>query len=160
MDNIIKLLEENAHYTDEQIGVMLNMPQDEVAEKIRELEQSGIIKGYKAIIDREKLSDSYVAAIIELNVSPKRDLGFDEVAETIATYPEVEDLYLMSGGYDLALTVSGKTFKDIALFVSQRLATLDSVLSTATHFILSRYKEKGVIICDEAEKDERNNTWL
>lgn len=159
MDKVLKVLEENARYTNEEIAVMLGITPGEVAEKIREMEQNGIIKGYKVIVDRDKLSDNYVSAIIELKVAPKRDLGFDEIADRIAEYPEVEDVYLMSGGYDLALMISGKTFKDIALFVSQRLATLDSVLSTATHFVLTRYKEKGVPIHNDPV-DERRNTWL
>lgn len=154
MEKIIKLLEENARYTNEEIAVMLNMTADEVKAEIAKLEKDGVIRGYKAIIDHEKRSENYVVAIIELKVTPKRDMGFDEIAETIAQYQEVEDVYLMSGGYDLALIVSGKTFKDIALFVSQRLAVLDSVISTATHFVLSRYKEKGIII-HESPKDER-----
>lgn len=154
MDKIIKILEENARYTNEEIAVMLNMTADEVKAEINKLEKDGVIRGYKAIVDHEKRSENYVVAIIELKVTPKRDMGFDEIAETIAQYHEVEDVYLMSGGYDLALIVSGKTFKDIALFVSQRLAVLDSVISTATHFVLSRYKEKGIII-HEAPKDER-----
>lgn len=159
MDKVLKLLEENARYTNEEIAVMLGSTPDEVAQKIARMEKEGIIRGYKVIVDREKISDDYVSAIIELKVSPKRDFGFDEIAQTISEYPEVEDVYLMSGGYDLALLISGKTFKDIALFVSQRLATLDSVLSTATHFVLSRYKEKGVPV-HAVQKDERRNVWL
>ena len=159
MDKILKLLEENARYTTEEIAVMLDTTPEEVAKKIASMEQEGVIRGYKVIVDREKLSDNYVSAIIELRVTPKRDFGFDEIAETVAEYPEVEDVYLMSGGYDLALMISGKTFKDIALFVSQRLAVLDSVVSTATHFVLSRYKEKG-IITHQGSTDERRNTWL
>jgi len=159
MDRILKVLEENARYTNEEIAVMLGMSSGEVAEKIRCMEQQGVIRGYKVIVDREKLSDEYVSALIELRVTPKRDLGFDEIAGKIAEYPEVEDVYLMSGGYDLALMISGRTFKDIALFVSQRLAVLDSVISTATHFVLSRYKEKGVPV-HETPKDERRSVWL
>lgn len=156
MENLIKLLEENARYTNEEIAVMLGSTAAEVAQKIHQLEKEGVIRGYKVIVDREKLSDNYVMAFIELKVTPKRDLGFDEIAEKIAAYPEVEDVYLMSGGYDLALILSGKSFKDIALFVSQRLAMLDSVVSTATHFVLSPYKEKGVILRD-IDRDERGN---
>jgi len=159
MDRILKVLEENARYTNEEIAVMLGMSGDEVAQKIRSMEQQGVIRGYKVIVDREKISDEYVSALIELRVTPKRDLGFDEIAGKIAEYPEVEDVYLMSGGYDLALMISGRTFKDIALFVSQRLAVLDSVISTATHFVLSRYKEKGVPV-HETPKDERRSVWL
>ncbi len=159
MNQVLKLLEENARYTNEEIAVMLGVAPDEVKAKILQMERDGVIRGYKVIVDRDKLSDNYVSAMIELKVTPKRDLGFDEIAEKIAEFPEVEDVYLMSGGYDLALMISGKTFKDIALFVSQRLAVLDSVISTATHFVLSRYKEKGVAV-HAAPVDERRNTWL
>lgn len=159
MNKILKVLEENARYTNQEIAVMLGITEDEVSQEIHRLEEEGIIRGYKTIVDREKLSDEYVSAIIELRVTPKRDLGFDEIAEKLAEYPEVEDVYLMSGGYDLALLISGRTFKDIALFVSQRLAVLDSVISTATHFVLSRYKEKGVPVY-LLPKDERRSVWL
>ncbi len=159
MENLIKILEENARYTNEEIAVMLNTSADEVAKQIRKLENDGVIRGYKAIIDREKLSVNFVEALIELKVTPKRDFGFDEIAQKISEYPEVEDVNLMSGTYDLSLIITGKTFKDIALFVSQRLAVLDGVVSTATHFVLSRYKEKGVIMQDTAT-DERGNASL
>ena len=159
MDNILKLLEENARYTNEQIGIMVDESPQEVARKIEKLEKDGVIRGYKTIIDRDKLSNDYVVALIELKVTPKRDFGFDEVAQKVAEYPEVEDVYLMSGGYDLALILTGKTFKDIALFVSQRLAVMESVVSTATHFVLSQYKDKGIVL-HEAQKDERGNASL
>ena len=159
MQKVLKLLEENARYTNEEIAVMTQKTPEEVAEIIDRLEKDGVIRGYKPIIDRDKISDSRVFAMIELRVTPKRDLGFDEIAEKIAEYPEVEDVYLMSGGYDLSLTVTGKTFKDIAAFVSRRLSALDSFLSTATHFILSSYKEKGVILHGEHE-DERGGIWF
>lgn len=156
MNQILSLLEQNARYSDEQLAVMLGISTDEVVREIAQLEKNGIIKGYKVIIDREKLSDDYVEAIIELKVTPKRDFGFDEIAGKIASYPEVEDLNLMSGAYDLSVMLTGKTFKDISMFVSQRLSVLDSVVSTATHFVLSRYKEKGVIMQDNV-KDERGH---
>ncbi len=159
MDNILNILEENSRYTNEEIAVMLDETPEFVAKRIAQLEKEGIIRGYKTIIDREKLSDNYVIALIELKVTPKRDLGFDEVAEKIAEYPEVEDVYLMSGVYDLALILTGKTFKDIALFVSQRLAVMDSVVSTATHFVLSQYKEKGIVMRG-TQQDERGNASL
>ncbi|MFZ2539926.1 MAG: Lrp/AsnC family transcriptional regulator [Oscillospiraceae bacterium] len=159
MNDVLKLLEENARYTNEQIAIMLDETPELVAKKIDQLEKDGIIRGYKTIVDREKLSADYVIALIELKVTPKRDLGFDEVAEKIAEYPEVEDVYLMSGVYDLALILTGKTFKDIALFVSQRLAVMDSVVSTATHFVLSQYKDKGIVM-HATQQDERGNASL
>ena len=162
MNKVLRILEENARYTNEEIAMMTGKTAVEVAEEIDRLEKDGIIRGYKAIVDRDRLSDempNMVSAIIELRVTPKRDAGFDEIAEKIAQYSEVEDVYLMSGGYDLAITITAKSFKDIALFVSQRLATLDSVLSTATHFILSRYKEKGVVL-HTGQPDEREGNWF
>lgn len=155
MDQLLQLLEDNARLTNAEIAVMLGMNEDEVAADIAAYEESGIIKGYTAILDRDRMEENYVVAIIELCVTPKVDYGFEEIAKRVAEYEEVESVYLMSGGYDLALFVSGKTFKDIALFVSKRLAILDSVVSTATHFMLARYKEKGFIIGSE-EKDERS----
>ena len=162
MNKVLRILEENARYTNEEIAMMTGKTAVEVAEEIDRLEKDGVIRGYKAIVDRDRLSDempNMVSAIIELRVTPKRDAGFDEIAEKIAQYSEVEDVYLMSGGYDLALTITAKSFKDIALFVSQRFATLDSVLSTATHFILSRYKEKGVVL-HTGQTDEREGNWF
>ena len=159
MEKVLKLLEENARYTNEQIAVMTGKSPVEVAEIIDQFEKDGVIRGYKPIFDRDKMAENYVAAVIELRVTPKRDCGFDEIAEKIAEYPEVDDVYLMSGGYDLMLTVTGSSFKDIAIFVSQRVSALDSVLSTATHFILSRYKEKGVVLHEEKE-DERGGIWF
>ncbi len=159
MEKLLQLLQENARYTDDQLAVMLGKTKEQVAAEIAKYEKDGVIKGYKAIYDWDKINTSYVVAFIELKVTPKRDLGFDAVARTIAQFEEVESVYLMSGGYDLSVTVAGKTFKDIALFVSQRLATLDSVVSTATHFVLSRYKEKNVVLFGE-EKDERSFTIL
>lgn len=159
MYKILELLEENARYTCEEMALMLGITPQEVSSSIKQLEKEGIICGYKPIINREKLERNSVIALIELKVTPKRDLGFDEVAGIIAQYPEVQDVYLMSGGFDLALILAGKTFKDIALFVSQRLSLLDSVVSTATHFVLTQYKEKGIIMAD-SEPDERGNASL
>lgn len=159
MNEIIKLLQENCRYTNEEMAVMLEITPAVVDQQIRQLEQEGVICGYTAIINHDKMDGNFVEAQIELKVSPKRDHGFDEIADIIAQYDEVQDVNLMSGAYDLSLTVTGRTFKDIALFVSQRLATLDSVLSTATHFVLSRYKEKG-ILRNEQKVDERGNAFV
>ncbi len=154
MDKLLSLLEENSRLTNAQLATMLNTTEDAVAKQIQEYEQAGIIKGFTAIIDREKIDKEYVVAIIELSVTPKQNYGFEEIAKTVAEYEEVESVYLMSGTYDLAVIVNGKTFKDIALFVAKRLSTLESVVSTATHFLLSKYKEKGFIIAGD-EEDER-----
>ena len=154
MRDLLKLLENNARYTCAELAAMLGSSEQEVREEIRRLEASGIIRGYKAIIDWDKTDEEYISARIELKVVPKKDHGFDELAEQISAFHEVQSLYLMSGGYDLALTVVGKSFKEIASFVAYRLAPLDSVQSTATHFVLRKYKEKGTVLNDR-HKDER-----
>lgn len=156
MNKIIKILEENARYSNSEIAVMLGISEEEVKTAIDTLEKTGVIRGYKVIVNHDLIDENFVEAVIELKVTPKRDFGFDEIAQKVAEFDEVEDVNLMSGSYDLSLIVKGKTFKDIALFVSQRLATFDSVVSTATHFVLSRYKEKGIIKRD-VRADERGN---
>ena len=115
---------------------------------------------YTVLLDYEKLESESVVAIIEVKVMPKRDLGFDEIASRISEYSEVDSVYLMSGAYDLALIVECRTFKDVAIFVQQRLASLDSVMSTATHFVLVRYKEKGTVLCETGFDDNRRSTLL
>ena len=154
MDKLLKLLDTNARLTNAQLAVMLDTTEEAVAAQIADWERSGVIRAYKALIDWDRTEREYVTAIIELKVTPKRDLGFEAVAETIMRFEEVESVYLMSGGYDLSVVVNGRTFKDVAMFVAKRLSPLDSVISTATHFVLRRYKEKGVLFLGE-EKDER-----
>lgn len=154
MDKLLKLLDTNARMTDAQLGVMLGCSEEEVRRQIAKWEDAGVIRAYKALIDWERTDREYVTALIELKVTPKRDRGFEELAEIITRFDEVESIYLMSGGYDFAITVTGRTFKDVAMFVSKRLAPLDSVISTATHFVLRRYKEQNVLFLGE-EKDER-----
>lgn len=160
MDKLLSLLENNARFTNAQLAAALGVSEQEVAKKIDEYENNGVIRGYSTIINYEKLEDEpeHLTAIIELKVTPKKQLGFEEIARTIMMYDEVESVYLMSGGYDLAVIVVGKSFKDIATFV-HKVAVLESVLSTATHFILSRYKEGNVIMFDEP-KDERGVSFL
>lgn len=154
MDKLLKLLDTNARLSNAQLAAMLNITEDEVARQMAALEQAGIVRAYKALIDWERTDREYVTAVIELRVTPKRDLGFETIAETVMRFDEVESVYLMSGGYDLLVTVTGRTFKDVSMFVAKRLSTLDSVLSTATHFVLRRYKESGVMFLGE-EKDQR-----
>lgn len=155
MDKLLHLLEENARLTDAQLAKMLDTTEEDIAARIEKYEQEGIIKGYTAVLDKDKIDTDYVVAIIELRVTPKKNFGFEEIAKRVAQYSEVESVYLMSGGYDLAVFVNGKTFKDIALFVAKRLSVLDSVVSTTTHFLLTRYKEQGFMMIDE-DKDERS----
>lgn len=155
---VLKLLARNARYTHEEIAVMLNITEEKVEKIIEELEADGLIKGYKAIVDWEKTDGAYVSAIIEINVVPKAGLGFEEVAEKIMKYPQVESVYLMSGVYDLNVVVKGKTLKDIAWFVAKELSTIDSVTSTTTHFVLRRYKEMDVELVNEND-DDRGQIW-
>lgn len=155
MNELISLLRQNARFSNEQLAEMLGTTADDVENQIQKLENDGIIKGYSVIIDENRADKDMVIANIELKVTPQRDYGFDELAKTIMMYDEVEAVSLMSGAYDLLVTVKGRNFKKIALFVAQRLATIEGVLSTATHFVLKTYKEKGIFIEDE-EADERS----
>lgn len=150
---ILKLLSRNAKYTEEDIATMLALDVDTVKKSIKELEEDGLLRGYKAVVDWEKLDDAYASAIVELNVVPKAGLGFEEVAKKIMSYPQVESVYLMSGVYDLNVVVKGKTLKDIAWFVAKELATIDSVTSTTTHFVMRRYKELDVELISSNEDD-------
>ncbi len=154
MDRLLALLEENGRISLEELAVMLDCSPQEVAKKIDTYEADGIIKGYRAMINHDRIDDGRVQALIELKVAPKRDVGFDHVARQIANLSEVEGVQLISGGYDLLLTISGKSFHEIASFVAKRLSPIDSVLSTATHFILNTYKKDGVIYAEQ-ERDER-----
>ena len=154
MDKLLKLLDSNARLTDEQLATMLNTTEDEVHEAILQLEKSGAIRAYKAIVDWDKTDRQCVTAVIELKVTPRRDVGFEGIAEQIMAFEEVESVYLMSGGYDLSVRVTGHSFQEIAAFVAKRLAPLDSVISTATHFVLRRYKESDVMFLGE-KQDER-----
>lgn len=158
-EKLLRLLADNAKLTPDQLAVMLASSEEAVSQTIERLEKNGILKGYKALIDWDKTQRNLVSARIELKVLPKSSMGFEEIAYTISQFPEVETCYLMSGGYDLALTISGKTFQDIAMFVAHRLAPLEPVQSTATHFVLKKYKERGVLFA-EAAQDERGVTSL
>ena len=156
MDKILKALEDNATLTPEQLAVMFDKEQGEIKQLIRKYEADGVILGYKAMIDWDKTDREYVTALIEVKMTPQRDRGFDRVAEKIYNYPEVQSLYLMSGGYDLCLVIEGKTMKEVAYFVAQKLAPIEYVISTATHFVLRKYKDKGVIY-GVVDVDERGN---
>ncbi len=155
MNDIVKILQQNARISDTALGEMLGIPAEEAAAEIKKLEDEGVIRGYSVILDDEKYDRSTVYATIELKVTPQRDCGFDDIAKTIMMYDEVESVSLMSSGaYDLAVEVKGSDLREVAFFVSERLSTIDGVLSTATHFILKKYKEKGIFI-DGEEPDER-----
>ena len=154
MDKILKLLNTDARLSAQQMAVMADMTADEVDAAIAKLEAEGVIRGYKPLIDWEKTGEEVVTAVIELSIAPSKDEGFDGIAKTIMAFDEVEGLSLMSGGHDLMVTVNGRTFKDVAMFVAKRLSPLPGVLGTATHFVLKKYKERGVLFTEE-EQDER-----
>ncbi len=146
MDQLLKLLQENAALRPAQLAKMLNESEKEVEAKIKRYEADRVILGYRAILDEEKIGMELVRAAIEVKLTPERGGGFDRLAERIAKYNEVKSCYLMSGGYDLLVIVEGKNLREVASFVSERLATIQGVLSTATHFILKPYKEQGVLM--------------
>ena len=158
-EKLLRLIDDNAKLTNEQLAVMLGEDAQDVAQTIAGYEKQGVIRGYKALIDWDQTDRNLVSARIEIKVIPKGTMGFEEIAYTISQFREVETCYLMSGGYDLALTISGKTFKDIALFVAHRLAPLVPVQSTSTHFVLKKYKQRGQMMVDDF-KDEREVTSL
>ena len=155
MEKLLRLLEKDARLTNAELAVMLNMEEAAVTAQIAELEKQGVIRGYKALIDWDRTDREYVTALIELRITPKKDTGFDGIAERIMKFEEVETICLMSGGFDLLVMVNGRSFKDVAMFVAKCLSSMDSVVSTATHFVLRRYKEKNVLFLSE-EKDERS----
>ena len=157
MDQLLQILSGNARLEPKQIAVMTGETEEAVAARIAQYEHDGVIRGYKPLIDYDKLPETErVEAFIEVRVSPKLNYGFEEIAHTVADFDEVRSVYLMSGGYDLLVQVEGKSFKDIALFVSQRLSPLEGGLSTATHFLLSRYKEQGGLMGQQGIDERRN----
>lgn len=156
MDKLLSLIEKNPRLSNQEIAVMLGEDEKAVEEKIRVYEDTGVIKGYRAMIDGEMTDSQTVTALIEIKVHPKFEHGFDEVAQRIAQLDEVESVYLMSGGFDLCCMVTDKSFQEVAMFVASRLAPMDSVMSTATHFILKKFKEQGVMF-SKPLKDDRGN---
>ena len=153
MDSLLKLLQENAALRPVQLAALLNMPESEVAAKIKAYEGEQVILGYRAILNEEKLGLEVVRAVIEVKITPERGGGFDRLAERIAKYQEVHSCYLMSGGYDLLVVVEGRNLREVATFVSEKLATIHGVISTATHFMLKPYKEQGVLMHQEAGEE-------
>lgn len=156
MNKLLELLSQDARITNEEISAILGISEDDVKKQISLYEDSGVIKAYKAIIDKNKANISTTSAIIEITVQPKFANGFDELAEKISDFEEVESIFLMSGGFDFAVMVTDKSFEEVAMFVAKRLAPLDGVLSTATHFILKKYKEYGVQFTEESGDDRGN----
>ena len=145
-EQILAVIEKNSRIDIKELAVILGMEEVAVANELKAMEEEGVICGYHTLIDWEKTSIEKVSALIEVKVTPQRGQGFDNIAERIYKYPEVNSVYLISGGYDLLVTLEGKTLKEVSTFVSDKLSTLDTVLSTATHFILKKYKDHGTIL--------------
>ena len=156
---LLKLLSQNARYEISDLAVMTDLTEEETRAQIAQMEKDGLIRGYKAVIDWERLDTAKVSALIELKVTPQSDFGFEALAEKIAKYSEVESVYLMSGGFDFCVMVKGKTFQEVAMFVAKKLAPMSGVVSTATHFVLRRYKELDVVLC-EGTGDDRGRMSL
>ena len=152
-NEILKNLEKNSRIDLGELAVLLGVEEAEVANEVTEMEHEKIICGYHTMINWDKTGAEQVTALIEVRVTPQRNQGFDRIAERIYNYPEVNAVYLISGGYDLLVTLEGKTLKEVSLFVSEKLSPIDSVISTATHFILKKYKDHGTIMLPKKGSD-------
>lgn len=153
-EELLAVIEKNSRIDLKELAVILGVEEIDVVNELAALEKEGIICGYHTLINWEKTSNEKVTALIEVRVTPQRGQGFDSIAERIYKYPEVHAVYLISGGYDLLVTLEEKSLKEVSNFVSDKLSTLDSVLSTATHFILKKYKDHGTVLSRKKE-DER-----
>ncbi|MCI9419786.1 MAG: Lrp/AsnC family transcriptional regulator [Eubacterium sp.] len=154
-EQILRNISKNARMTAEDLAAMLDSTPEEVNETIREMEKDGVICGYPALINWEKTDNEVVTALIEVKVTPQRGRGFDKVAERIYQFDEVASVYLMSGGFDLTVMIEGKSMKEVARFVTTKLAPMESIMSTATYFVLKKYKEHGLPLVKAANEDER-----
>ena len=159
MEKLLKIMEEDATLSAKEIAAMLSKEEGDVKKMIAELEADGVILGKRTVIDGDKTDREYVTALIEVKVMPQRDDGFDKIADKISKYSEVKGLFLMSGGFDFTVMLEGKTMKEVAYFVARKLATIESVTATATHFVLKTYKNEGVIYA-KPEKDVRETLIL
>ncbi len=153
-EELLTIIEKNSRLGLKELAVLLGVEEVQVANELADMEAEGIICGYHTLIDWEKTSRDKVTALIEVRVTPQRGQGFDSIAERIYQYPEVQSVYLISGSYDLMVILEGKTLREVSAFVSDKLSTLDSVLSAATHFILKKYKDHGTVLARKKE-DER-----
>jgi len=153
-EKILAIIEKNSRIDLADLAALLGENEAAVANEIADMERENIICGYHTMINWDKTGDEKVTALIEVKVTPQRGMGFEKIAERIYQYSEVNSLYLMSGAYDFTVIIEGKTMREVAQFVSEKLSTLNYVLSTATHFILKKYKDHGTVMCDKAE-DER-----
>jgi DNA-binding Lrp family transcriptional regulator len=154
MDELLKILHSNARESTADIGRMLNLPEADVKARITQYEKQGVIRGYQAILNEEQVDPEKVTAVIEVKVTPQREGGFDVIAQRLSRFPEVKSAYLMSGGYDILLFVEGRSLREVAAFVSDKLSTLEGVISTSTHFMLKTYKRFGVLMHQDIS-DER-----
>ena len=150
-EKILQVIEKNSRIDLKELAIILGCEEIDVVNEIAKMEEEGVICGYHTLIDWEKTSIDKVSALIEVRVTPQRGQGFDNIAERIYKYPEVNAVYLISGGYDLLISLEGKSLKEISAFVSDKLSTLESVLSTATHFILKKYKDHGTVLAKKNE---------
>ncbi len=155
-EKILSVIEQNARIDIKELAVILGMEEIDVANELKAMEEEGVICGYHTMIDWDKTSIDKVSALIEVRVTPQRGQGFDTIAERIYQYPEVSAVYLISGGFDLLVSIEGKSLKEVSLFVSDKLSTLETVLSTATHFILKKYKDHGIVL-SKKKTDERES---
>lgn len=158
-DKLLKVLQEKGQLSDRELALRLETSEEEVHKLLEELRRDGILLGYQAVINWEATEKESTTALIEVRVTPQRGLGFDRIARRLYQYPEVDSCYLMSGGFDLMIIIEGKTLRDVARFVSDKIAPMESVLSTSTHFILKKYKSNGTIFA-AAPKDEREAVVL
>lgn len=154
-EKILTFIEKNSRIDLGELAIMLGVEEALVANELAAMEQERIISGYHTLIDWDKAGIEKVTAMIEVRVTPQRGMGFDKVAERIYNYPEVNSVYLISGGFDLMVTLEGKTLREVSQFVTDKLSTLDQVLSTKTNFILKKYKDHGTIMVGHSKKDER-----
>ena len=154
MKRILALLENDSRLTPAELSVMTGLDETAIRKQIRTWEKDGTIVGYQTKIDWDRTEAENVSALIELKVVPQQDRGFDEIASRICRFPEVESAWLMSGGFDIAVLVSGKTMREVALFVAEKLSLMENITATATHFVLRRYKDNGLVF-GKPEKDER-----
>ena len=159
MEKLLELLEGDATLSHKELALMLSKEEGDIKEMIRRLEKDGVILGYKAIVDWDKTEKETVTALIEVKVMPQRDDGFDKIAEKIQNYPEIKGLYLMSGGFDFTVLIEGKTMKEVAYFVARKLAPIEYVTATSTHFVLKTYKYNGVIY-NSPNTDPRENSCI
>ena len=157
MNKLLQLLSTNSQFSTAELSAMLGEPEDYIKAQIKEYEMKVVIKGYQAVVDWEDSDDSHVEAMIEVKVSPKGETGFDDMAQMCMAFDEVESVYLMAGVYDFLLIVKGESMQDIAMFVAKKLSTIDGVISTGTHFILRRYKDRGMNLFEpDKQADERS----